>query len=350
MKLEVIMLKKNWILLTTTLFSIITICVLIVWRYYTPSESGARSLGGSTSDSVSKNTQSITPPASASLGDTKITTGHSSASAQPISAGASFTEGRKTSTGVLGENLRKLLNSNTLTKIDYAESRIRPWCMVSAKQASEREVVLAQMAASIARDKQRSLSGAPRNLDGGGGASYEQRIAAMDRFHELCKISTENAPLTGVEYERIKLKPDFERRQDIAKVLSTTGMDINNVVIKDALETVVRSPLYATLGHVLRNNLDTAPLATAYTEDQMLVLGLYAAEILVCRLGDDCGPDGFANLQFCQMIGICGNDLESGIWDYLKENKVDTTALRQFIDQRQQALNLLDFSILKKSK
>jgi hypothetical protein len=121
-------------------------------------------------------------------------------------------------------------------------------------------------------------------------------------------------------------------------------------MIKDALETVVKSPMYATLGHVLRSHLDTAPLASAYAEDQMMGFTLFASEILVCRLGDDCGPDGFANLQFCQMMGICGNDLESGIWDYLKENKVDITAFRQFIDQRQQALNLLDFSILKKPK
>lgn len=344
------MFKKNGIAIAATAFLIITICVLIVWKYYTPSQFDTLSLGASASEIVSKNTQSIKPSVSAPVDDTKTATVRSSTLAQPISEGTSFTEGRKTATGVLGENLRKLLNSNVLTKIDYAESRIRPWCMVSAKQASERDTVLAQMAASIARDKQRILSGAPRNFDGGGSASYEQRIAAMDRFHELCKISTENSPVTGEEYERIKLKPDFERRQTIAKALSTTGIDINNVMIKDALETVVRSPLYPTLAHVLRSNLDTAPLASVYAEDQMSVLGLYAAEILVCRLGDDCGPDGFANLQFCQMIGICGNDLESGIWDYLKENKVETTAFRQFIDQRQQALNLLDFSILKKPK
>lgn len=222
--------------------------------------------------------------------------------------------------------------------------------MVSAKQASERETVLARMSASIAKDKQRVLSGAPRNLDGSGSASYEQRVAAMDRFHELCKISTENSPVMGEEYERIKLKPDFERRQAIAKTLSTTGIDTTNAAIKDALETVVRSPLYATLASVLRNNLDTDQLTTAYVEDQMLILKLFASEILVCRLGDDCGPNGFANLQFCQTVGICGNDLESGIWNYLKETSIDTTAFHQFIDQRQQALNLLDFSILKKPK
>jgi hypothetical protein len=344
------MAKNYWIAIAATVFLITTICVLIVWKYYPPSQSATLLSGASTSETVSKNTTSITSSVSTPVVDTKITAVRADASVQPISAGPSFTEDRKTPNGVLGENLRKLMNSNVLTKIDYAESRIRPWCMVSAKQASERETVLARMAASIARDKQRVLSGAPRNLDGGGGASYEQRIAAMDRFHELCKISTENSPVTGEEYERIKLKPDFERRQAIARALSTTGIDVNNVMIKDALDTAVRSPLYPTLAHVLRSNLDTGPLASTYSEDQMLVLGLYAAEILVCRLGDDCGPNGFANLQFCQMIGICGTDLESGIWDYLKENKVETTAFRQFIDQRQQALNLLDFSILKKPK
>jgi hypothetical protein len=176
MKLEVIMLKKNGILLATTVFLIITGFVLIVWKYYTPSESGSLSLGASTSEIVSKNTQSITPSASASIVDRKATTGRSSPPAQPISAGATYAEGLKTSNGVLGENLRKLLNSNVLTKIDYAESRIRPWCMVAAKQASERETILARMSASIARDKQKILSGATRNFENGGGASYDGSI------------------------------------------------------------------------------------------------------------------------------------------------------------------------------
>ncbi len=222
--------------------------------------------------------------------------------------------------------------------------------MVSFKRASERETVLARMADSIKRDRQSALAGAARSLEAGGNASLEPRVAAMDRFYELCKISTEDNPVIGDEYERIKLKPEFERRQAIASIFLNPNIDFNDARVRNALETVVRSPMYATLGDILRNNLDISSLASKYAENQMFTLSLFASEILVCRLGDDCGPDGFANLRFCESIGICGNDLESGIWDYLKENKVDTTAFRQFIDQRQQALNLLDFSILKKPK
>jgi hypothetical protein len=343
------MLKKNRILAAAISFLVVVVLTIAAWKFYEPSRSkiAANTSPSVGSDSSTQTALSPTPVSAARVGQT---TESIRASTQSVSSGTVVLENTKRPMGPLGENLRRLLNSNDLTKIDYAESRIRPWCMVSAKQASERATVLARMAASIARDKQQILSGAPRNFDNGGGASYDQRVAAMDRFHELCKISTEGNAVMGEEFDRIKLKPEFTRRQSIASMFVNAEIDLNSARIKDALETMVRAPMYSSLSHVLRNNIDTSSLASAYSEDQMMGFRLFASEILVCRLGDDCGPDGFANLQFCQMMGICGNDLESGIWDYLKENKIDTTAFRQFIDQRQQALNLLDFSILKKPK
>jgi hypothetical protein len=345
------LLKKNGILLASIAFLAVAILAITAWKFYELSPSQIFPFGTSNPDVAdNKGTLPTTVPASVSAANTKTVADALNTSAQPVSVSATFPDARKVLTGALGDNLRKLLHSNELSKIDYGVSRIRPWCMVSAKQAGERETVIARMANSIKKDKQRILAGAPSWIDSSGGASLEKRVAAMDRFHEFCKISTEGNAVMWEEFERIKLKPEFARRQAIASMFLPADIDLTSVKIKDALETVVRSPMYATLGDILRNKLDTSSLGSTYSEDEISILRLFASDILVCRLGDDCGPDGFANLWFCQSAGICGNDLESGIWDYLKENKVDTAALRQFIDQRQQALNLLDFTILKKPK
>jgi hypothetical protein len=181
------MLKKNWVALTTVLVLTIITIVFFSSKLYKPAELGSVLFSASTSGTVSKNTQSIAPSVSASIEGTKIATDRSSALAQPASTSASFTGGHKTATGLLGENLRKLMNSNALTKIDYAESRIRPWCMVSVKRASERDVILARMSASIVRDKQRILSGGTRNFENGGIDSMSFAKSVLKTFRSQAK-------------------------------------------------------------------------------------------------------------------------------------------------------------------
>jgi hypothetical protein len=249
--------------------------------------------------------------------------------------------------GPLGEYLRKLLNSNQLTNIDYAWSRLRVRRTNAVKETSrpiEREKALARIAASAKPSPVKTLR------PGEGNASYSQQVAAMDRLNELCNISIEGVPLAEREYQLIKAKPEYERSIAISKAVSGDKIDTSDVYTKEALTEVITSPMYSVLENILLTQLDMSAIVGAYRPDQIEVLSFLAAEILVCRMGDDCGPNGFTTLKFCEFGGICGGDLESAIWDNLKDSKVDTRAFRQFVDQRQQALNLLDFSILKKPK
>jgi hypothetical protein len=251
--------------------------------------------------------------------------------------------------GILGGgNFRNLYASNNLTNIDYAWRRLMPICTMSLKQVRDRDKVLAKMSLSLAAG-QKPTTEDPSRLSTGT-ASHQQQVAAFDRFYELCNKSLDGIPATSEELNRISALPDVRRFHAIDRVVNAQVIDFNNVQIKGALETIVTTPMYDTLQGVLYSKLDSSSLAGTYSAEQMDTLRGFAAQILVCRLGDDCGPDGYTTLFTCRLAGICGNNYEDAVWDHLKARNVDARAFRRFIDQRYQSLSLLDFSILKNSK
>ncbi len=256
---------------------------------------------------------------------------------------------RPTPPGILGGgNLRKLYASADLTNLDYAWSRLTPICNMALNQARERDKVLAKLSSDAANNQKLS----PRDpyYLSVGNASYQQRLIALDRFYELCNKSFDGTPLTSEELTRVSAQPSAQKYRAIASAASVELIDLNNVKIREALTTVVTTPMYDTLQGILLTKLDTSPLSVAYSPEQIESFKALAAQILVCRLGDDCGPDGYTTLFTCRLNGICGNNYEDAVWDHLQARNIDTRAFRQFIDQRYQALSLLDFSILKRSK
>jgi hypothetical protein len=256
---------------------------------------------------------------------------------------------RPTPNGILGGgNFRKLAASEDLTNLDYAWRRLAPICNMSLKQAAEREKALAKLKLDVAEAQKPAQNGSLHlSL---GNASYEQKASAFDRFYELCNKSFAGVPLTSKELDVMALQPGLARFRAIGVAANAEKAGLSSLEIKTALETVVTTPMYDTLQGILLTRLDVSPLAAHYSQEQLQSLTEFAAQIIVCRMGDDCGADGYTTLFTCRLNGICGNSFEDAVMDHLKDRKIDTTALRQFIDQRQQALNLLDFSILKKPK
>ncbi len=183
-----------------------------------------------------------------------------------------------------------------------------------------------------------------------GSASYQQRLASIDRFNELCKKILNGGMLAGEEYKSVSTSPNVLHWRTIAREASAEKLNLSNLQTKSALETVVTTPMYGALEGILYNKLDYGALRNFYSEDQTASLQSLVVPILLCRLGDDCGPDGFLTLQICRNNGICGNDVEGAIWDHLRSRQFNTEPLREFVDQRFRALSVLDFSILKNQK
>lgn len=263
-----------------------------------------------------------------------------------VSAGldrtTSSTEGT-TASVLFGENLRKLLNSDRLKSADYATMRLKTACSGSLVLGSSRAESLIQKTA----DEKKVLPG-ERILVGG--ASYEMRLSAISRFDQLCSKILNGMPLTDSEFAAHNTKPEMDRWRMIARAARSELLDLSNQQTKVALDTVVATPLYGVLEGLLYSKLDYSELTKAYPNYDPNSLPNFVVPILLCRMGDDCGSEGYLTLQLCHNNGICGNDVETAIWAHLESHRLNTAMLRQFIDQRQQALNLLDFSILKKPK
>lgn len=252
--------------------------------------------------------------------------------------------GSTSNSNLFGERLRKLLNSSLLTKTDYALLRINIPCGGSTAVASVREQ---QLTEAMTGEKKLSSNAANIAI---GSATYQRRLASIDRFNELCKNILDGTVLSGEEYKTISASSDVVRWRAIAREASAEKLNLSNLQTKTALETVVTTPMYGALEGILYSKLDYSALINTFSEEQIAFLPNLIVPILLCRLGDDCGPDGFLTLQICRNNGICGNDVEGAIWEHLQSKQLNIESLRQFVDQRFRALSVLDFSILKSQK
>ncbi len=332
----------------------VSFTVMLVWKFREPAPSGifvANSLPNAERSNKFSSAITATEPTQSGVG--KAATEISDLSKQNnLTSSTPATDHlskRATPLDILGGgNFRKLIESNRLTNIDYAIRRLAAMCTKSLSDASDRKKTLDNLSLRMAEEQKPSPDD-PSRL-GVGKASFQQRVASLDELYEFCNKSFEGALLKSDEYARVNTRPDVQRFRAIDKAANPQVIDLSNIQTKEALETVVTTPLYATLQGILISHLDFSTLAGNYSQEQIATLGIYASQIIVCRLGDDCGSNGYMTLFACQYGGICGNNFEEAVWDHLKDRNIDTRALRQFIDQRQQALSLLDFSILKKSK
>lgn len=282
----------------------------------------------------------------------EINTGRSTAPASTARAVEQHALENKVSSvaasGLVRAKLRVLLNSDQLMKVDYAWRRLEARCTNALKDAADRPKAFARLKSTMA-----AFQRAPQEVDRIylGNASFQQRVAAFDKLHALCDASLEGAPLSAADDERFRASSQFIRFRDIALSFPMRVMsDPSDPEMKAKLTTVVTSPMYATLEQILATQLDLAPLKTAYPEELVQSMSVFLSQIMVCRMGEDCGLDGLMTLRLCQDSAICGNDFEGAVWDHLQSKGIDTRAFREFVDQRQRALAVLDFSILRGAK
>jgi hypothetical protein len=316
--------------------------VLATWIWFKSPEPASKAIIISTSSTndlaaSESQTRSVATPVTAS---TQI----AGTSTVPAIPDVSSARTRQSPVSTLfGENLRKLLNSDSLKNTDYVRMRLMALCPGSLAMGGTRADFLKQKMADekAARVSDRIVIGS---------ASYDRRLSSIARFDELCSKILSGTPLSDFEYAAHSSKPEMDRWRAIARAAKANEIDLENQQTKTALEAVVTTPLYGLLEAILYSKLDYTQLASSYPNLDAASLSNFVVPILLCRMGDDCGYDGFLTLQLCQNNGICGNDVESVIWLHLEKQHVNVSSLREFIDQRQRALTLLDFSILRSAK
>lgn len=331
--------------LISLLVVVSTAAGIIVWRLHEGSR--APSLIAETSLAAAEQSNSLQPPlegrkntslSQPSGGATSVLSSGSVLENQAVSSTARQADSSK---GIMGESLEKLLGSNELKRVDYARLRLLTHC---AGRNSNRKVGGQLLSLQIQNEK-RATSIAPDAIKR---ADTQTRHAALAQLEEFCVKVFDGERFPKEVYATSEGSTETKRFKEIAKLVSAENIDESNPKTVMAMKTVLAEPMFGLLELNLYSHLSYRSLQHDYTAEQLAVIPNVVVPILLCRMGDDCGPNGFMNLQICVQHGVCGNYVENSIWDSLRNSPLNTAALRRFIDNTYLALQAQDTSIFKR--
>ncbi|MCY7388487.1 MAG: hypothetical protein LH481_10555 [Burkholderiales bacterium] len=243
--------------------------------------------------------------------------------------------------GLFNENARSMIHSGKLAKIDYGLLMLRNSCMSLYMYGGDGTKAVMERAVMA------SLPKLGAGLDVGS-ATEEMRFAGFQRSLERCTKIT-GAPFTAQERESDRALLSVVRYQGLLMTLHD-AKDFTNPEAKAALSQAVSEPMFGALASVLLNKVDYSELANGYGKEQVIPLWQLVNPLVLCRMGDDCGPGGIVTEQLCWLHGICGDNVEEAIWATLRGNGLNTRVMEQFVSRVHQGLVNRDPSIFKKSK
>lgn len=243
--------------------------------------------------------------------------------------------------GLFNENARSLMRSGNLAKTDYGLFRMRTECLSFLHGVNDAKSLRDYLPSAPIRE----LGG---NL-GVGPATEAMRLAGLQRSLEKCTKLYEGVRIREEEHAAIGALPTVVQYRTILRTLSTSS-DFNNPETISALSKAVTEPLFGALSALLVNKVDYSELVDAYGREQAIPLYSLVVPLVLCRMGDDCGPGGLVTEQLCWINGICGNRVDDAIWSTLRGQGLDTRVMEQFVTRVHTALQNRDPSIFKKPK
>lgn len=150
------------------------------------------------------------------------------------------------------------------------------------------------------------------------------RLAGFQRSLDKCTKLYEGAKLSQGEQDTVGALPSVMKYRAILSTLrSAKTFDDPDTVA--ALSDAVSGPMFGALAPLLAFKLDYAELANAYGIEQLDALRTFTIPLVLCRMGDDCGPGGIVTEQLCWENGICGDRVEDAIFGTLRDRGLDTT-------------------------
>ncbi len=173
----------------------------------------------------------------------------------------------------------------------------------------------------------------------GKGTLEERRLAAL-RLGKMCEEFFAQASRATV----------IDREGEIfrARGLSIKNpVDADNPQVAKALHEIMTTPLLGNIGFMLLY-AEQSELNSAIADEKTLHRAL-ATDLLICRLGDDCGPDSLIANRLCMFMGFCGGGVEEAIMNGYAHKNFNWNVLDQYVTKMQVAFGKGDTSIFKKS-
>ena len=244
------------------------------------------------------------------------------------------------SLGLYNESVRSLMRSQSSAKVDYGLFQVLNVCRsflhgVDGLTAVRGSPSLPQM------HKVEELVI--------GNATEAVRLTGFQRSLDKCTKLYEGAKLTQNEQDAARALPAVVQYRGILNTLSN-AKNFDDPETFAALSDAVSGPMFGALSPLLAFKLDYADLTNAYSVEQIDALRTLTIPLVLCRLGDDCGPGGTVTEQLCWEYGVCSDRVEDAIFANLRARGLDTTAFNRFILRVHQALLTGDTSIFRKQK
>ena len=244
------------------------------------------------------------------------------------------------SIGLFDESATSLIRSGKLAKIDYGLFNGRTWCL-SLPYSGDGAKALKDIAPRGPVSKADALSL--------GTANEAMRLVGFQRSSERCRKLYAGVQFTEEERVANGALPSVAQYRAILNTLGN-AKDFNNPETMAALSEAVSGPMFGALSSLISTKVDYRELVDAYGPEQAIPLYAFVVPLILCRMGDDCGPRGIVTEQLCWLNSICGDYAEDGIWSTLRGHGLDTGAMEKFVARVHSGLVNRDPSIFKKPK
>ena len=189
----------------------------------------------------------------------------------------------------------------------------------------------------------------PGGTIGLGSATEAMRPAAFQRSLERCAKLFDGAPFTEEENTAFSALPSVVQYRSILSTLSN-AKNFSNPETTAALSKAVTEPMFGALSSLLVSKVDYSDLVAEYGREKVMPLYGLSIPLVLCRMGDDCGPGSIVTEQLCWLNRICGDPAEGAIWSTLRDQGVDTRVMEQFVTRVHFGLQTRDPSIFKKPR
>lgn len=244
------------------------------------------------------------------------------------------------SLGLFNENARSLARAGRLAKYDYALIKGPSDCLSFLQAGGDGPKALKEYGPAM-----------PLRERGGnigiGPATEAMRLAAFQRSFEKCSKLYEGGRFTEEEMTEFRALPTALEYRSVGDTLRY-AKDFNNPETMAALSKAVTEPMFGRLALLLADKVDYRDMVAEYGPEKVMPLYALTVPLVLCRMGDDCGPGGIVAEQLCWLNRICGDPVEEAIWSTLRAQGVDTRVMEQFISRVHLGLQNRDPTIFKK--
>jgi hypothetical protein len=176
-------------------------------------------------------------------------------------------------------------------------------------------------------------------------ASLATRLKAFRRSREVCGAFYPDGQPDDEFYRLMRATKGHERVRAIRNKLDTA--DLASSEGKAVFNEAMTAPMYSAIKTFVFYRMDVARFEGMFPAHASWDLVWYAAEVLTCKMGDDCGADSPKALQLCWNAGICGGDVETAYRTHMRSAGMDADQFSRLVTELHGRLQQGDTTWLK---